>query len=81
MIKQLEDIVAERIRQMDELGFTAEEDADKTYWNWYALVHNLTTPEQIVHSDARFRRRMVKIGALALAAIEQIDRKEPNATA
>lgn len=70
----------------------AERDAQKAKWStdkddqwtpgeWAALVGHYAT--RTVFSDLRgidlaaFRADMVKVGALALAAIEAIDRKVP----
>lgn len=70
----------------------AEREAQKTKWSsakddqwtpgeWAALVSHYAT--RTVFSDLRginleaFRADMVKVGALALAAVEAIDRKVP----
>ena len=76
----LNDVRAERDRQVDELGWTREHDVD------HHSTHDLVTlakgyagkPEsdRDEHHGLYSRRRLVQATALLVAAVEAMDRRE-----
>jgi hypothetical protein len=73
----LAEVVAERHAQEAE-GYTAAWDADHTPDRWLALLCRhlgLAAPVGDGHEPARYRRQLVRVAALAVAALEAHDRK------
>jgi hypothetical protein len=82
--KQLEllaELAAERTRQDEKWGGAQVDDARKTpedwcldieaYNTWACQMHRMGSPE-------KYRRRMLQVAALALAACESFDRQAAN---
>ena len=67
----IEDIVGERFNQDAQWGGEKTDDS-RTYIQWLNFIQYQQT--RALHADKR-RDAFVKIAALALAAIESIDRK------
>lgn len=75
----LNEVAAERSRQNQKWGGPTADDARKTpedwcldidaYNTWACQMHRMGSPE-------KYRRRMIQIAALAVAAVESFDRKE-----
>lgn len=75
-------VVAERARQDGKWGGAQTDDARKTpeewcndieaYVVWARQMHRMGSPD-------KYRRRMMQIAALAVAACESYDRKAANA--
>lgn len=75
----IQEIQAERAAQLAKWGHVA--DDAWTFGEWAALVGHYATRQVVgdMHAidAAKFRADMVKVGALALACIESIDRTAP----
>ncbi|MGC4030235.1 MAG: MazG-like family protein [Tepidisphaeraceae bacterium] len=71
----LADIIAERGRQVEQWGGAAHDDAHRTYEWAYHINHQNAKLESEKHDTLAARSRLVKVAALAIAAIESIDRK------
>jgi len=75
--KIFSELYDERKRQLTK-GFTANVDDSNSPYDWYALVHDYNSWARrmgAMCSWQRMRRRYVQIAALAIAAIEAIDRQ------
>lgn len=72
------EITTERMAQ-DALGYGPEHDDHHTSFEWVALIARhagLGIEEGARGVDAvRFRRQMVRVAALAVAAVESLDRQ------
>lgn len=70
------DIQAERQRQIESLGYTAEHDDQHSPVEFASMIANYLEEidAELGGRDAG-RLNFVKIGALAMAAIESIDRR------
>lgn len=77
-IEIFSEIAAERERQRS-LGFTADHDAQHHPNDWVALLarHVGLSVDEAAEASDRFRRQLVRVTALALAAIESHDRRHP----
>jgi hypothetical protein len=80
-----DDIRAERAAQIAD-GYTAEHDAANAAWRWIQVIClqvKLAAPLTLPGSDGqiRFRGQMVRVAALAVAAIEAVDKSRKPALA
>lgn len=65
----------ERIRQDKKWGGSEHDDLHSTH-DWYDFIRSqVSENEPFRHNRTEFRRRMVKVAALAMAAIESFDRR------
>jgi len=77
----LDELAAERVRQDKKWGGAQIDDARKTpedwcldieaYNTWACQMHRMDSPD-------KYRRRMMQVAALAIAACESYDRKAAN---
>lgn len=86
----LTDIIAERGRQDAQWGGPPHDD-DHSPDEWLEFIeHQVDAAHALIgagsedengepNGDARYRQRLVKIAALAVAAIESLDRLAPHA--
>lgn len=78
VIGTVEEVMAERFRQRDELGFTEEHDDRISLqafgWLLGSRAVALTAPDEVM-DKLEARRQLVEIAAIACAAIEKIDRQ------
>lgn len=81
MEKILEEIRKERVRQDEKWGGPEHDDAHdieewiefiQSYASWAKTNYKMNSPD-------KFRRRMVQVAALAVAAVESFDRKISDA--
>ncbi len=71
-------VLAERYRQTQEIA-TAEIDDKHTQADWIAIAVRqlgLAANDNAAEDDGRFRRQMVRLGAVALAALEATERRK-----
>lgn len=68
------DIQLERLRQDEQWGGPTVDDT-RDWFDWRAYSYKQLTLLSFEHDDQARRERFVKVAALALAAIESIDRK------
>ncbi len=80
------DIWRERNRQRVEEDWSVERDDTHSVADWIALLARYTGragDEAEAGDVARYRRRLIQVGAIAVAAIESLDRamelKQPSA--
>lgn len=76
------EIVLERIQQDAEHG-GPEKDDQHSENDWLAILMRhvgLAASDEAKIDLARFRRQMIRVSALALAAVESIDRKAGKTT-
>lgn len=80
MARVLLDVAAERTRQQDDLGHDAEHDDKLGAAEWAWLIQRRAVDLSHPWDDAHVNRRqeLVQIAAIAVAAIESIDRQEPS---
>lgn len=85
--KILNDLNAERIYQLTKAhsaqsgGWTPEFDDQNTATDWIAFITHYAGRAYTFFKDpVYFRKYMVKVAALAIAAIESIDRKQDTAS-
>ena len=71
----LAEISAERTYQDGIWGGAANDDANNEESDWLRYIAEYAKPD----NNHPFRERMLKVAALAVAAIESIDRKQRNA--
>jgi hypothetical protein len=77
----LAEVVAERARQDGKWGGAQIEDVRKTATDWCLDIESYNTWARQMHrmgSPDKYRRRMMQIAALAVAACESFDRKAAN---
>lgn len=87
MKKILEDVAAERVRQDEQWG-GVDHDDQHCYVTWMDIVrkradkaemeanlYNYAYGDQEMEVDAAYRKRLVEIAAVAVAAIEAHDRR------
>lgn len=71
----LDEIRRERDRQDEQYGGASHDDMH-TIFDWVALITKHTGRAALdLPTDSRFRYQMVRVGALAVAAIEWFDRR------
>ena len=75
MNKIFEEIKQERARQDEQWG-GAEHDDQHSSSLFMSLVEKQAYKACTPNGDGKFRERFIKIAALAVAAVESIDRKE-----
>lgn len=78
----LEAVAAERARQDHKWGGPEADDARKTEIDWVADIQAYVAWACQMHrsgSPEKYRRRMMQVAALAVAACESYDRKAANA--
>ena len=68
------EILAERIRQDNEFGGPRHDDKN-TWFDWRGFIYKQLTNGSMAHSASEQRECMVKIAAIAHAALESFDRK------
>jgi transposase-like protein len=68
--KVVRDVLEERYRQIAQWSIT-HDDNEHTMSSWIALLKKFT-PNSF---DGKFRERMIQTAALAIAAVESLDRK------
>ncbi len=68
------EILAERIRQDDEHGGPRNDDRN-TWFDWRGYFYKQLSNGSMVHTESEQRECLVKIAALAVAALESYDRK------
>lgn len=77
--KVLGEIAAERARQVEHFGFNERHDAPHTFGHWIMMIGqhlDLSGANKV-----QFRKEMVQVAALAVAAIEAEDaRSNPDDT-
>ena len=74
----LDEITQERLRQMNK-GYTPELDDLKQPYNWHEDITAYSGWARLMfdlHSPDKARRRYIQIAALAMAAIESLDRRQ-----
>jgi len=74
-------VVAERTRQDVKFGGAQADDARKNEENWCNDIEAYVVWARQMHrmgSPDKYRRRMMQIAALAIAACESFDRKAAN---
>lgn len=79
----LDEITAERINQLDTHGWDDEHDdrVSLAAWAWLLAgrAHVLAHPDiDTADNFAANRRRLVEVAAIAVAAIEALDRRSPQ---
>lgn len=74
MSKVFSELVLERAVQDAEWGGPAHDDRHDWY-DWRQFLYKQMTALSMEYNDDRRRKRFVKIAALAMAAVESIDRK------
>lgn len=72
--KAMKDLCDERIAQDKQWGGPAHDDMHDTY-DWMNYIANQA--EKLARDESTARERFIKIAALAVAAVESIDRKTP----
>jgi hypothetical protein len=84
MEKILEELRAERDYQVGKWG-TSVDDSENTPWMWAAYIGQYATRWMVgtfmpLKPDVtdQFRKCMVKVATLAIAAIESVDRQRQN---
>lgn len=73
----LQEILSERIRQADQLGFTLDHDAQHATNDWIVLLARyvgMATVGAWEHDPEAYRRRLIQIAAIAVAGVENLDR-------
>jgi hypothetical protein len=73
----IEEIKQERIRQDEQWG-GAEHDDQHSSSLFMSLIEKQAYKAYTPNGDGKFRKRFIKIAALAIAAVESIDRKETS---
>lgn len=78
----LAEVSAERDYQDEKFGGPSVDDRENGYMEWVTYIAHFSTrwfgggfPPFSAETDSAFRRAMIKVAALAVAAIEQYDRK------
>jgi hypothetical protein len=69
------EIVHERQRQVEK-GFTKEKDDDLMPHNWQDLLVRYVHKVEDAETPEEYRAQLVKIAAIAVAAVEAYDRVE-----
>jgi hypothetical protein len=74
------EVSSERKRQDDEWGGTEHDDQHDTRdWTGFLLDQCYRTDKAAMRGDlSEYRERLVKVAALAIAAVESFDRKRPT---
>lgn len=78
----MHEVLEERGRQVDK-GYTSDSDDDKQPFNWYEDIDSYNSWARLMlsmDSPDKARKRFVQIAALAVAAVESIDRKASSST-
>lgn len=68
-----DEIREERARQDEKWG-GPEHDDEHSRDDWTCFIDDKTTDAENTENDADYRRRLIQIAALAVAAIESLDR-------
>ncbi len=68
------DILRERLNQDDQWGGPAHDDRN-TWFDWRGAFYKQLSNGSMVHTAAEQRECLVKIAAIAQAALESFDRK------
>lgn len=75
-------VLDERIRQINDLGFTLEGDDRHGTMEWIAILIHEVNKYSLLWLDAQnpqlpdFRSKMIQVAALAVAAAEWVDRRD-----
>ncbi len=73
----IDDILVERAFQGQQWGGAANDDK-KDWYDWRGLIYKQLTALSMEGTDHARRDRLVKVAALAVAAIESMDRKKTH---
>lgn len=74
----LDEVTAERRRQVEEKGHTAAKDDGNAPTSWAAILSSMIGDVYRFQATlADFRKCMVQVAAVAVAAVESCDRKTP----
>jgi hypothetical protein len=70
----INEVTAERVNQDIEWGGPTHDDKND-WFDWRGFLYKQMTNASMAHNEAKRRENLVKIAALAFAAIESMDRK------
>jgi hypothetical protein len=73
----IDDILVERTFQDHQFG-GADHDDRHDWFDWRGLIYHQLSNLSMEGTDHARRDRLVKVAALAVAAIESMDRKKAN---
>ncbi len=76
-ITWVDDLLVERAFQDRQHGGPANDDR-KDWYDWRGLIYKQLTALSMEGTDNARRERLVKVAALAVAAMQSMDRKKNN---